>query len=776
MRHILIHICCTLIALLLLCADVNAQQAQNGTSNIINGSSSDSRVTKVRFSGNSSVKNGTLSALVRTRSNRELLNIPGFTVWYWLNRVNENWGEPANRLDRQLVANDIERIKSYYTSVGFLDTTVDTIIVDYGNRRYEVSFIISEGDPTWITRVHFSGFPEFDDHRVLQRFYRRSPLVSRPVNDTTFTSNTRFSYDLISQERNNIITTLRNNGFASVQRDSVRAIVQRTDHDPYNLEVLFLIQPGKKYRFGDVHINLDGPSTNENAVLFDTIKTRNMPDSMSIYVRREVDSWTRLRLVRNNILFTPGEPFNQELYLSTVRRFQNLGNITVRQFGLSADGSVPDYSSDILPVSIDMQTLPRHGISFDLFGMQRLGFGAGAGFRYINNNFFRGSERLELGLKGSFENAPNVSSGLLRSFEANAQYSLPRLTFPFHRLADNPEFINSRTGYQLSIAQINQLNFNVNMNIRFNLNFQVQHNPTTLSIVDLLEFDWFDASPTPEFRQRIENQISDPLQRELILNDFSQQFNSTLRYTLRRTNTDIIRRDQGFYNELSIEFAGTIPWLIESLIVRPGEPLQSTIPSLSLADSTLSYSRFIKVYADHRQYYSVTDNNVLAWRAFAGMAFAYGQNTQIPLNRRFFAGGSNDIRGWPPLRLGPGNLSLNQVTVNGADIKLAAFLENRQTILRNFLSTNWSLAVFADAGNIWNGPRSQFSDARFRIDNFYNDIAVGMGYGLRLDWSYVVFRIDVAYRAYDPAIDHGVRRGWFNNPNAYVHFGIGHSF
>ncbi|HAC15364.1 MAG TPA: outer membrane protein assembly factor, partial [Bacteroidetes bacterium] len=507
-----------------------------------------------------------------------------------------------------------------------------------------------------------------------------------------------------------------------------------------------------------------------------TIGEPETTDSTFIYIRREDQAYTRYSLITNNILFKPGELFNYDQYLLTVRRFQNIGMINVRQFGLSPDGSVPDYSKDKLPVRIDMQTLPRHSLRFDIFGMQRLGFGAGAGLRYTNNNLLRKGEALEIGLNGSFENAPNVSAGLLRSVEGTIQYSHPRLTFPLGFLSNRSGFINARTNYQISLARINQLNFNVNANLRFNLNYQVQHNATTTSILDLLEFDWFDASPTPAFIEQIELEVTDPLQRERILNDFSQQFNSTLRYTLRRTTTDIIKRNSGYYNEMSIEFAGSIPWMIESLFVRPGEPLQSTIPSLSLADSTLSYSRFIKFYADHRKYIPVTENTTVALRAFGGIAYAYGQNTQIPLNRRFFAGGSTDIRGWPPLRLGPGSLSISRVTVNGADIKLASFIETRHVVMRNVLSTNWTLAAFADAGNIWNGPRSQFTDGKFRFNSFYNEIAVGAGFGIRLDWEYVVLRIDMAYRAYDPATDNGVRRGWFNNPNSYIHFGIGHSF
>lgn len=769
MLRILLLVCLLIVPL----CSAYAQPNGNGTSPT---DEAESRVTKVRFSGNNNVRSSTLQLLVRTRSNRRLLNIPGFTVWYWLNSVNERWGEPATRLDRQIVANDIERINAFYRSLGYLDSEVDTIIVDYGNRRYEVSFLIREGSRARINRVHYSGFPEFDDDRVLQRFYRRSPLAESQIDDTTFTSDAAFSYDVISNERNSIMSVLRNNGYAAVQRDSVRAVIERPPDDPLNLNVLFLIESGRQYTFGDVFINIDGPAQADTTADYFVVGPPDTIDPHKIHIRREQSAFTRFSLLTDNIMFTPGEIFNYDQYLLTVRRFQNVGMINVRQFGLSSDGSVPDYSMSYLPVRIDMQTLPRHSIRFDVFGMQRLGFGAGAGLRYVNNNLLRKGEALEIGLKGSFENAPNVSAGLLRSIEGSVQYSHPRLTFPLGFLDDRPEFTNSRTSYQVSLASISQINFNVNANIRFNLNYQVQHNPTTASILDLLEFDWFDASPTPAFVQQIENEVTDPLQRERILNDFSQQFNSTLRYTLRRSTTDIIKRNDGYYSEMSIEFAGSIPYLIERFLVRPGEPVQSTIPSLTLADSTLSYSRFIKVYADHRQYIPVTDNTTLAWRGFAGMAYAYGVNPQIPLNRRFFAGGSNDIRGWPPLRLGPGDQSISAVTVNGADLKLAAFFEARQLIMRNVLSTNWTLAAFADAGNIWNGPRSQFSNGKFRFDSFYNEIAIGTGLGIRLDWEYVVFRIDMAYRAYDPAVDNGIRRGWFTNSNSYIHFGIGHSF
>lgn len=754
---------------------VQAQQTA-GNPQITRQAETDMRIGRVRFSGNSAVRNNTLHSIVRTQPNRELLSIPGATVWYWLNQLNDNWGESANQLDRQVVANDMDRIIAYYRSIGYLNTTVDTIIVDFSRNRYEVSFIIQEGNPSRIRTVAYSGFPEFENPQLLDRFYRRSAMARGSIDDTTFTVNRRFTYDLVGQERINIINLLRNNGHASVQRDSVRMAVKVTADNPYELDVLFLIRPGQVYSFGDVFLTLDGPGGNDSAVRYDTVGPPRTVEPARIFARKEDDASTRFTFLYDMLLFTPGETYNHELYLQTVRRYQSLSMLTVRQFGLSQDGGLPDFSNRDIPVRIDMQTLPRQSLLFDVFAMQRLGFGAGTGLRYVNSNLWGSAEMLEIGIKGSFENAPNVQAGLLRSFEGSIEYSLPRLTFPFRTLGSNPDFANARTIYQINLAQINQLNFNVNANLRFNLKYEVYHNATTTSILDLIEFDWFDASPSAIFRQRVENEITDPLQRERILNDFSEQFSSTIRYTLRRSTTNIVQRNSGFYNELSVEAGGTIPYLIERFLIRPGEPLQSTIPSLTLADSTLSYSRFVKAYADHRVYNSLTNNTVFAWRAFGGAAISYGLNPQLPLNRRFFAGGSNDIRGWAPLRLGPAGTSQAQATINGADIKLALYGELRQTFLRNFLSTNWQFALFADAGNIWTGPRSEFTESRFRFDQFYQEVALGSGFGIRLDWEYVIFRVDVAYRIHDPSLIDGSRRGWFNSSNPYIHFGIGHAF
>ncbi|MDI6402693.1 BamA/TamA family outer membrane protein, partial [Balneolaceae bacterium ANBcel3] len=700
--------------------------------------------------------------------NRQFLGIPGLTLWYQLNKLSSRLGEPAALLDREVLARDLQRLQSFYESQGYREVDVDTTVTLFDRDRVEISFIIREGPPSYIREVLYSGLPDPPDRNRTNDFLKRSNLTGQALSDTSFHSDARFTFDAVSDERNRIITWLRNHGYASASRDSVLAIVREDSLNPHQLDLLFRIYPGRTYTFGDVHIELAGPDGINGETRKDTLS--GPPHTVEPRIMSfEIDesAKTRSRFLANQILFTPGERYDYTLFRNSLNQYQNLDMLVVTQFGHTDDGSLTDFSGESLPVYVRLQTLPRHRFLFDFFGMRRLGFGAGAGIRYINNNLFQGAEMFEVGLQGSFE---YVSGTFLNSMEVSTAYTVPRLNFPFHSLDRTRFFLNASTRYRFSYAQSTQENFTINTNFRFNNQIEVRHRPQMVSLFDLIELDWLDASASSEFERNLRDRFDDIIV-ERILEDFNPQFSSITRYTFRYARTDLIKRNYGFYGETSVEVGGTIPFLMDRFIFDAPD-IQGTVPSLSLSDGSLSYSQFVRFTFDYRNYTPVMNNGVFAWRGFFGYAHAFGKNPQIPLNRRFFAGGSNDIRGWPPLRLGPADLSSGdgEVPINGGDIKLAGFLEYRHTLLHSFLNTDWAVAGFTDFGNIWYGPRSSFEEGKFYFDAFFEQIAVGSGFGVRLDWDYFVFRIDVAYRIHD------LQRGWFQNSNPYWHFGIGHSF
>lgn len=768
------------------------------------GDTTEHVVRVIRFVGNNNVNDATLETLIRTQTNREFLGIPRFTPWYFIWQLTKKFGEPPTFLNRETVANDIERIQQYYQTIGFLEAKVDTNIVEFKNNRVEVSFLIEEGEPSTINTITYTGMPSLADSARVTEFYDDSPLTGERINDSTYAHRRRYSENALTAERSRIITFLKNNGYAAVQNDSISVLMKRDPANRTQMDALLTINPGRKYTFGDLRVSLAGPGDSTNYTDQDTVQRPELTSGEKVmYLRKEPSAQTKFSLLTDQILFKPGDTFDQSLYIRSVNEFQNLGMLTIQQFGLSNDGSLPDYSNEELPVMFSLKSLPKHSVNVNVFGMRRYGYGSGAGLTYTNNNLFGKAENLQLSLNGSFEYvnsetirdiaadsvSQSVSGGFFQNFDARLEYTLPRLNFPFAFLDDKVSFSNARTRYGLSFTRSDQLLFDINSDIRFNLRYEVEHNNRFSSYLDLIELDLLDTNPSSQFRRSLQEEFGeDSFEYQRILEDFRPQVSSILRYTFQSKRTDLIKRNYGYFSEYAAAVGGNIPYLTDRFLVTP-DTLEGNLPALiPSSQNSLAYSRFLKGTADYRRYIPISNHGVFAYRGFLGLATPYGNSNSLPLNQRFYAGGTNDIRGWNIYSLGPGSIPLDEVTISGGEIKLLAQTEIRQRFVSNFLSSNWVVAWFTDAGNIWYGPRTEFPSAaespqqtvqnqqrllelgKFKYDQFYKQIAVGSGAGIRIDWEYIIVRFDFAFRIHD------LQEGWFNNKKLYFSFGIGHSF
>ena len=184
------------------------------------------------------------------------------------------------------------------------------------------------------------------------------------------------------------------------------------------------------------------------------------------------------------------------------------------------------------------------------------------------------------------------------------------------------------------------------------------------------------------------------------------------------------------------------------------------------------YSQYIKTEFDYVKYWDLSRSNILAFRSFVGIAVPYGNATSVPFVRSYFAGGANDNRAWYPYSLGPGKTNALQ-DFNEANLKLAFNLEYRFPVVGNFKG-----AFFADAGNIWNVfDDVEDPDAKFNGLSSLADIALGSGFGLRYDFTYFLFRVDLGFKTYNPAEEASKR--WFrdyNFANSVLQIGINYPF
>jgi outer membrane protein assembly factor BamA len=191
----------------------------------------------------------------------------------------------------------------------------------------------------------------------------------------------------------------------------------------------------------------------------------------------------------------------------------------------------------------------------------------------------------------------------------------------------------------------------------------------------------------------------------------------------------------------------------------------------------IRYAQYLISDFDFRYYNAINPRNLIVIRAAAGLGYAYGNSKSLPFEKGFYSGGANGMRGWRIRSLGPGAFrdTSDANFDKMGDILLEGNMEYRFPIYR-FLKG----AFFADAGNIWTlNTNSDFPDGKFSSSTFINQIAMDAGFGIRLDFSYFIFRIDGAIPIRSPSLPQEDR--WIKVPAMQIgdiiwNFAIGYPF
>lgn len=779
------------------------------------------RVVSVSFSGDIHFPRQQLLQRVRTRANRRLLGIPGVNWWLWLYRAGESGalggtlggalmtiGEEPAYLDPGLLAADVERLRNLYQQEGYraaeVTATIDTLASD---RLARVIFHIDAGEPTFVRGVRFHGLEVLtveERHDLARSSLLRSRSAEWRDSTHFIAQDRRFSEPVLLEERRRILGFLRDHGYASVTRDSIRAIV--FTERPDSFDVTFEIIPGERYRFGNVHYSVIGPEPASPA----RTDTAQIGEG-NVYVRIEEEGRLKPSLLYQNLQFAPGEWYDQSQLLATRRRLEATGVFIFTDILADVEQArVGEDGHPILTHQIDLRTRRRHQIRFETFMLQRSGLvgaeneiGTGAGLAYENANLFGGGESFRVRLSGSV--AADVDSTLFTSAqtEINTSLTLPYLVRPFGWLDDRLNLYDARTRFSFNLLTARRDNLNLIIRGRGSALFRLeaQHSATVSSWLDLLDLSISNPDTLSGFRETFLDRVIgengngepvlDPLQRAQILEDYTQpQVNNAVRYTLRSARVNPLVRDRGYSYEVAAEVGGNLPYLLDRYAFTRGE-VEGSLPGLPFfggnRESRLAYRQYARFLADLRQYRPLGRGTVLAGKFIAGYSHPFGQSHVVPFDRRFYAGGGSSVRGWGLRLLGPGSARFGAgggeelANILGGDVKLEAGVELRHTILRNLLAADWLGTLFLDAGNVWFGPQNPgfgaglagTDDGRFRVPEFARELGVGSGVGLRLAWDYLIIRLDLAYKVHDPA-----RSGLF--PDALrdpaIHFGIGHTF
>ncbi len=175
------------------------------------------------------------------------------------------------------------------------------------------------------------------------------------------------------------------------------------------------------------------------------------------------------------------------------------------------------------------------------------------------------------------------------------------------------------------------------------------------------------------------------------------------------------------------------------------------------------FSQFVKGEVQLVNTWKLTPSSSLVWRGFLGLLYPYGNSTGdgAPYREYFYVGGANSIRAFSVRSIGPGAYHPDERTRYSyfeqvGSLKFETNLEYRFPLFGSFYG-----AMFLDAGNVWNVENFDYYEGgKFKFKNFFKQLALGTGVGLRMDISMLVLRADLGFALHAP-YDTGYR-GYFN--------------
>jgi outer membrane protein insertion porin family len=411
--------------------------------------------------------------------------------------------------------------------------------------------------------------------------------------------------------------------------------------------------------------------------------------------------------------------------------------------------------------------------------------GPGLQLTYTDRNIFKGAELFQVRFNTSYQAQFSKRAGRLNSFELGSEASLtvPRFLTPIHIDYSAKKFL-PKTDFRLGFNLQDRVNF-FRLN-SFNLSAGYTWRESEAKSHELYPIDVNFVQTGSESES-----FNELLQKNRFLqSSFEDQFimGSRYSYTINtQLKPDLVSQfEERKLKTHSIFFNGNVQIAGNLVNAVQRQSQKNEDRPYTLFNSP--YSQFVRGDVDFRHYWQLNQKNKLASRISLGTGYAFGNSETMPYIRQFSVGGSNSIRAFPARSVGPGTYSVLDDPLfkdstlfidQRGDIKLEANVELRFDIIKALKG-----AVFVDGGNIWLWREDTREGSGFGKD-FYSEIAVGTGVGIRLDFNFFVLRFDTAFPLRKPNLERSQRwvfddinfgsSGW-RRDNLVYNIAIGYPF
>lgn len=469
------------------------------------------------------------------------------------------------------------------------------------------------------------------------------------------------------------------------------------------------------------------------------------------------------KVLRNMCTLHPGDLYDENEVNTTYSRLSAL-----KMFS-GVNVSMNPQDTGIVDCDITLTRSRMQGFKVNLEGSTNSTglIGISPQISYYHKNIFHGGQWLNLGFLGNFQFKYDDRSVKSNEFGVSAGLSFPEFLGLPNSMFKGPSV--PRTEINASYNYQNRPEYTRNMistsygysgSLR-NGKFFYQFYPIQAKIVRLTNLD-------PNFYTTLSG---NPFMRDAYQNHFDVGSGLVAYYT---TSTALVPKETYEYARLQLDASGNVLSLFN-------DAMKSDEYGSRLIWNT-PYSQYIRTELTLGKTFVFGRNGsqALAMRLLGGVGYAYGNSSTIPFEKQFYSGGANSMRGWQARSLGPGNSKADTTFVipsQTGDVKLEANLEYRFPMF-------WKLcgAVFTDVGNIWTLKETDGDDGshtHFDLKNLAASLAADWGIGLRVDLNFLILRLDMGMKVYDPSLDTARWRSpsqWLKKDGYTLHFGVGYPF
>jgi outer membrane protein insertion porin family len=484
------------------------------------------------------------------------------------------------------------------------------------------------------------------------------------------------------------------------------------------------------------------------------------------------------------VAFKKGALYSQEDYYNTINNFYKVGVWESPSIDI-----IEKPDTNIVDVVIKLIPVKRYGfeggleVSYssnsstaNIVSSTNSGnlLGVAANLSLIDRNLWHRAVRMTHTLRAGIELNTSQRNSLGTFINSNElSYTntmfIPKLAWPLSiktikkLQAWRRKLINKQSFVNVSLAQINRIDFfnQQGLNLGYGFNFTKKTNAS-----NVLRF--FNL-------------------------DFRRIYNTTERFDLTLDSFPFLRYSFNTALVTGMSFSRVYTY------TNLKHPRRSNVTRFNIEESGLTWgalmknlvgtkkdnfiSKYLKEYIKADMEYVHTwsyARSALAVRGFGGLGIPLTRSdTTLPFFKQYYGGGSNSMRGWPVRGIGVGGQPLAPYNTRNfndrtGDIQLESNLEYRFNYLRSPLFNIVSLkgALFSDIGNIWNVKNTKtdgsadttqfpfFSKEPNKFTNFYKQLGVSAGTGIRLDFNYFVLRFDAGFRFKRPDITKN--DGWQN--------------